>query len=138
MNDFDKCMLTDKDLGDKIKKLNLKHKHFSCQMKLLILAQGFIMKILNYFLSIGFTYLLQECFLGCIFIHAYSGSFLLVLVGYHFLTALSLSKPARSHLLFFFLNTCLELYKLVFCLLILLQVLSFVGSSFIYIYMYSF
>lgn len=48
-------------------KVNLKYQQFSCKRKLFILAQGFIMKRINYFLFLGFIYLLQKVFLVFIF-----------------------------------------------------------------------
>lgn len=118
-------------------KVNLKYEQF-CQKELLILDQDFIMKRVNYFLFIGFIYFLQEGCLVCIFHACILLCFPLVLGGSHFLTTLSLLKPVRSHPLFLFLNTCLGLYRLVLFLLILLQIISFVGCSFICIYTYSF
>lgn len=67
MNDFDKCIFKTKDLIGKKVQVNLKHQHFSCLIGLLILAQGLITARLNYFLFIGFIYLLQGVFLVYIF-----------------------------------------------------------------------
>lgn len=131
MNDFDKCIFKARDLiGTKVK-VNLKHQHFSCQIVLLILAQGLIMARLNYFLFIGFIYLLQGVFLVNIF-HAWIfGKFSPYISGISFSYCSASFKASHNSSAVFLLSTCLGAYSLVLCHLILLYIISFVGCLFI-------